>query len=304
MENKLITEDVDYFIDRANIIKKWKRDYKDTEEHQSVIDCWKQRVLSLSRYCDFPLFINEIHVATDIPVSAIKYILSITKIKVYPYNDFFQIVKENNYDFDERYLMSYVWNNEALNKCEINEINIAAQKLKQIMNTTTPKCFNDFCPNYNHEKNIQKYRCNYKQLTRGLYFVYVYYINDDLFYIGESKNPYIRYLSHCSENNKYRDVTKIRIYELYRENEMHFLEEFLIRKNYNCQTMINREYMTAKEMTIHINEDEIPYNDFTIKEFTSCFQNMARNNRQQESIKNRILKETRWEDRSQCNAPL
>lgn len=64
------------------------------------------------------------------------------------------------------------------------------------------------------------------------YYVYKYYINDKLVYIGQTQvNPYDRYRQHVLEETRYSQIDEFELLEVPTEIDMCLLETYLIAKN-------------------------------------------------------------------------
>ena len=76
------------------------------------------------------------------------------------------------------------------------------------------------------------------------YFVYRYFINGEEVYIGRTNRPAKRFLEHCRDDGRYRNVTRIDIHKCSSKADMIFLERILIcreRPLWNISDMDNGE---------------------------------------------------------------
>jgi len=65
-------------------------------------------------------------------------------------------------------------------------------------------------------------------IEKGGYYIYRYYVGDDLVYIGRTNRPAARYIEHCRKDKNFEDVTRIDIHKCLSKNDMIFLERLLI----------------------------------------------------------------------------
>ena len=60
------------------------------------------------------------------------------------------------------------------------------------------------------------------------YYVYFYYVNDELIYVGRTKTVWARYNAHLREHDLYSQITKIIIYEFLSDADMMLYEKYYI----------------------------------------------------------------------------
>lgn len=62
------------------------------------------------------------------------------------------------------------------------------------------------------------------------YFLYKYYVKDELKYIGRTNDPVSRYFQHTNEDARFRRVTRFEVYECNNKADMLLYERLLIGK--------------------------------------------------------------------------
>lgn len=68
---------------------------------------------------------------------------------------------------------------------------------------------------------------NWHEPRKG-YFLYKYYVKNELKYIGRTIDPVTRYLQHVNEDSRFKKVTRFDVYECKNKSDMLLLERLLI----------------------------------------------------------------------------
>lgn len=61
-------------------------------------------------------------------------------------------------------------------------------------------------------------------------YIYFYYIDDKLMYVGRTKDVWLRYKQHCNEKEKYNKINKIKVAQCQTKTDMIFYEIYYINK--------------------------------------------------------------------------
>lgn len=76
------------------------------------------------------------------------------------------------------------------------------------------------------------------------FYIYRYFVNGEEVYVGRTNRPAKRYLEHCSDDERYKQVDRIDIHKCKSKADMIFLERILIsndRPPWNIVDMDNGE---------------------------------------------------------------
>lgn len=81
------------------------------------------------------------------------------------------------------------------------------------------------------------------------YYLYKYYVNEKLVYIGKTKRPYKRYVEHLKKDEKFYNVNFIEVAEVNQEIKMDVLELFLIN---NEKPIWNKVVSSGDKIEVHL----------------------------------------------------
>lgn len=105
-------------------------------------------------------------------------------------------------------------------------------------------------------------------MSKDKYYIYRYYIGEDIFYIGQTVNPLRRFKEHVSQELIYRDVTKIELAEVGSRVDMDMYEIYYI----NLLNPTHNKRDTNRGMPSFIPQNEPAFIEFTVDEFVKKYQ--------------------------------
>lgn len=98
-----------------------------------------------------------------------------------------------------------------------------------------------------------------------MYFIYIYYVNNEPLYIGKTKNPYTRYKEHLYEQPVFEKVDRIDICSINTQEEASYFEKYYI-------SIINPKINSKGIKTKYQNLGNIhPFTVYDIGRFEKCF---------------------------------
>ena len=106
---------------------------------------------------------------------------------------------------------------------------------------------------------------NWHEPRKG-FFLYKYYVDDELVYIGRTVNPVKRFFEHLNEDDSYGQINKIEIHECNNKSDMIFLERLLIAKHNPPWNIVDSD-----NGMISFSFPEITFKPYNVLEFVSQY---------------------------------
>jgi hypothetical protein len=97
------------------------------------------------------------------------------------------------------------------------------------------------------------------------FFVYKYYVKDELVYIGRTDKPFKRYLEHAHEDSRFKTVTRFDLFECASKADMVLLERVLIGKYTPPWNIVDKDIGTTTFKTPNVKFDRNNLIEFAAK---------------------------------------
>lgn len=118
---------------------------------------------------------------------------------------------------------------------------------------------------FDNEYKVKVSAKNWRPPQTG-WFLYKYYVDDELMYIGRTVDPVRRLFEHIQEDSKFRAVNRFDIYECKSKSDMLFLERLLIGQYSPPWNVVD-----ADNGGLSFDIPEIDFTSYNIMEFVSRY---------------------------------